>query len=140
MTRDPWVEKSQKHLNDTYGSHSWFTRLTVDGQSGWSTMFALTRALQHELGISAKSDSFGPTTMSTLTSEVGSLSAGNAAAHRAITALAQCGLWCKGYQGGATFGSFTADVGAGIVSMRGDMGLSPDLALTPKAFKSLFTI
>lgn len=140
MTRDPWVEKSQKHLNDTYGSHSWFTRLTVDGQSGWSTMFALTRALQHELGISAKSDSFGPTTMSTLISKVGSLSAGNAAAHRAITALAQCGLWCKGYQGGATFGSFTGDVGAGIVSMRGDMGLSPDPALTPKAFKSLFTM
>lgn len=140
MTRDPWVEKSQKHLNDTYGSHSWFTRLAVDGQSGWSTMFALTRALQHELGISAKSDSFGPTTMSTLTSKVGSLSAGNAAAHRAITALAQCGLWCKGYQGGATFGSFTADVGAGIVSMRGDMGLSPDPSLTPKAFKSLFTM
>jgi len=140
MFRDLEVERAQKHLNDTYGHHSWFTRLTLDGQTGWSTMFALTRALQHELGISAKSDSFGPTTMSTLTSKVGSLTTTNAASHRAITALAQCGLWCKGYKGGATFGSFSSDVATGIIEMKADMGLPPTASLPPKAFKSLLTM
>ena len=64
---DPWVANVQQWLNDTYTGVSGWTPVTVDGQTGWSTMYALTKALQHELGITALSNSFGPGTLSALT-------------------------------------------------------------------------
>ena len=57
------VLKTQEWLNETYGNDSRFNRVDEDGATGWSTIYALTRALQIELGITSTADNFGPTTI-----------------------------------------------------------------------------
>ena len=47
---DVMVLKTQEWLNETYGNDSRFNRVDEDGATGWSTIYALTRALQIELG------------------------------------------------------------------------------------------
>jgi hypothetical protein len=59
---DAKVLEAQRWVNATYGTVPGYVRAPEDGKTGWSTMYALTRALQHELGITALSNSFGPAT------------------------------------------------------------------------------
>ena len=58
---DQMVLQTQQWLNNTYGNDSRFNRVEENGQTGWATIYALTRALQIELGIQATADNFGPT-------------------------------------------------------------------------------
>ena len=60
------VLAAQRWVNATYTGVTGYNRITEDGSAGWQTMYALTRALQHELGLSALSDSFGPATLAAL--------------------------------------------------------------------------
>ena len=60
---DPYVFYTQQWLNENYGNDSRFNRVTENGKTGWATIYALTRALQIELGIFATADNFGPTTI-----------------------------------------------------------------------------
>ncbi|WP_426623140.1 glycoside hydrolase domain-containing protein [Leifsonia sp. McL0607] len=147
---DLLVLQSQQWLNATYKGRSGFATITEDGSTGWQTMYALTRALQIELGISTPSDNFGPTTMSTLTSKFGTIAAGFTKNKNVVTIL-QCALWCKGYAGGAivpfgesnpakSVGSFTAEVGSAVASIRADMGLGSSPTVPPKVFKSLLNM
>lgn len=135
---DPWVLASQIWVNSTYSTVPGFVPAPTSGKTGWDTMFALTRALQHELGIASLSDTFGPTTMSYLTSQHGAIDAGTSNTN--VIAIMQCALWCKGYWGGTTFGTFDPDVAAGLAEMKGDMGLAATASLPPKAFKSALTM
>ncbi|WP_146847900.1 glycoside hydrolase domain-containing protein [Cellulomonas terrae] len=102
-------------------------------------MFALTRALQHELGITSLSDTFGPTTESRFTSQIGAITSATKA--RVVQILA-CALWCKGYFGGDILsGRYTEDIAASCSSVKRDMGLSdtsPDI--TVKIMKSILTM
>ncbi|PEA54066.1 hypothetical protein CON64_14525, partial [Bacillus pseudomycoides] len=54
----------QTWLYDHYRTVDGFQPPLLNGKTGWSTMYALTRALQHELGITTLADAFGPTTAS----------------------------------------------------------------------------
>ena len=63
-TGDLYVLNTQKWLNTTYGNDDRFNTITEDGKTGWPTIYALTRALQIELGITSTADSFGPSTQS----------------------------------------------------------------------------
>jgi hypothetical protein len=56
---DPQVEFSQQYLNATYGGRPGYVAVPENGQTGWPTVFGITRALQIELGISAPSNNFG---------------------------------------------------------------------------------
>lgn len=136
---DLWVQKSQEWVNATYKSHAGFHPVETDGSTGWETMFALTRALQIELGIAELSDSFGPTTMSRLTSKYGNIAA-DFTANKNVLTIIQCALWCKGYAGDDLSGSFSPLMAASIASIRSDMGLQPDPVVTPKVFKSLLNM
>ncbi|SEI07510.1 MULTISPECIES: glycoside hydrolase domain-containing protein [unclassified Leifsonia] len=143
---DIWVLNSQQWLNKTYGSNRGYSRIAEDGSPGWETMYGLTRALQIELGISATSDTFGPTTMSYLTSQFGTIGAGFTK-NKKVVAILQCALWCKGYWGGAvvdvagaTIGAFTTEVAGSVAAIRADMGLSADPTVPPKLFKSLLNM
>ena len=49
----------------------------------------------------------------------------------------QCGLWCKGYAGGYTFGTFSPEVVASLPNLNQAMGMASTSTLAPKAFKSL---
>lgn len=138
---DPWVLKSQQWVNTKYKGVSGFVPAPVNGLTGWGTMFALTRALQHELGITALSDSFGPTTLSTLSSKYPTVSSNTSNTN--IKAIVQCALWCKGYLGSnynESFGTWDSVTSANIVSVRTDLGLSPQANVFPKLFKSLLTM
>ncbi|MEY2382099.1 hypothetical protein KGF72_000190 (plasmid) [Lactiplantibacillus pentosus] len=57
---DEMVKETQVWLNKTYGKVSGFGKVPEDGNTGWNTVYGLTRALQHELGITDLVDNFGP--------------------------------------------------------------------------------
>lgn len=139
---DPWVENTQQWLNDTYTGVPGWDPVAVTGNTGWPTMFALTRALQHELGITSLSDSFGPGTLAAL-SALGSIGPATSTTHPNIVRILQGGMYCKGYDGGNGYldGDYSAVTEAGIGELRGDMGLSPTPETVPaKVFKALLTM
>ncbi|MEM5682841.1 peptidoglycan-binding protein, partial [Bacillus toyonensis] len=61
---DPAVFAVQTWVNLKYGKVAGFQPAPLNGKTGWSTVYALTRALQIELGITSLADAFGPTTAS----------------------------------------------------------------------------
>lgn len=134
---DLWVMNSQNWINTTYSSVSGVPRLTEDGLTGWGTMYALTRALQHELGITTLSDTFGPATQSAYVSKVGSISRATKAN---IVGILQCALWCKGYTGGTKIGAWDDVISASLGNVRADIGLSSDGTVDVKLMKSLLTL
>lgn len=70
---DPWVEKVQKWLNQTYKGKSGWGSVPEDGKTGWPTVYGLIRAVQVELGITSLADNFGPTTQAKWDQKVPSL-------------------------------------------------------------------
>lgn len=65
---DEMVLLTQKWLNQEYGNVSGFGSVTENGKTGWNVIYGLTRALQHELGITELADNFGPSTKALYTS------------------------------------------------------------------------
>ena len=59
---DTMVLKTQQYLNTMYGGKAGYNPVTEDGLTGWSTIYALTRAFQIELGLSSPADNFGNAT------------------------------------------------------------------------------
>lgn len=135
---DEKVLEAQKWVNATYGSVSGYERCPEDGRTGWSTMYSLTRGLQHELGITALSDAFGPTTLSRLTA-LGPIGPG---ARANIVRIIQYAFFCKGYWGGSGDGVYGTDTMAAARAIKADMGLgpNPDSLIQPKVFKALLTM
>lgn len=135
---DIWVQNAQKWVNETYKNVVGFIPAPTDGRTGWKTMFALTRALQTELGIAELSDNFGPTTLAELAEQFGNVSSTTKNAN--VRAIVQCALWCKGYSGGDTFGTWDSSTTMAIATLRTDLGLSATASIAPKVFKSLLTM
>lgn len=138
MAIDPQVQSVQEWLNSTYGNHAQWNHVTADGATGWQTIFGLTRALQIELGIGTLSDVFGPTTMSTFTSNVGAIDKNTT--NSRIVAIAQGALWCKGYQGGYSRGTFDAVTADAAAALNSDMGIGSAPKIIPKVMKSLLSM
>lgn len=135
---DEWVLRAQQWVNGTYGNRAGYVRAPEDGRTGWPTMYALTRALQLELGITATSDTFGPTTLSTLASKYGLVSA---TAPANIIKIIQSGLYCKGYYGEDISGVWGAVTTNSIAQLRTNMGFTEVSNLvSPKVFKALLTM
>jgi len=137
---DPWVLETQKWLNLTYGANPQFEEVAETGKTGWATMYALTRALQIELGLSTLSDSFGPGTeaavdaISPINSSTSNLN---------IIRAVQGALYCKGYDGGGgnLDGVYSATTTAGVQELRTDIGLgSSNGFMTTKVLKALLTM
>ncbi|MGL4570467.1 MAG: glycoside hydrolase domain-containing protein [Clostridium sp.] len=128
---DQMVLETQKWLNKTYKGR--ISALTEDGITGWSTIRALTKALQLELGAGADG-LWGPGTESkcpTISSNSG---------NKNIITILQCGLYCKGYEGGGIDGNYTAKTSSGISSLKRDAGLSDTSgSATPLIFKALLS-
>jgi hypothetical protein len=59
---DRMVLAAQQWVNATYSGVPGYQPVPETGRTGWSTDYALTRGLQHELGISPLSDNVGPAT------------------------------------------------------------------------------
>ncbi|MBZ4487140.1 DUF1906 domain-containing protein [Microbacterium sp. cx-55] len=142
---DPWVVETQLWYQNTYGALPGFQQIVVDGQAGWQTMYALTRALQYELGLTSLSDNFGTGTLSTLTT-FGSITATNPSTQTGpsnIVKIAQGALYCKGYNAGNgdLTGTWSATTQSAMTALRNDLGLGATSSeLTPKLFKFLLTM
>ncbi|WP_433723760.1 glycoside hydrolase domain-containing protein [Actinoplanes sp. CA-051413] len=137
---DQMVLQAQRWVNKTYGSVPGYNPCDETGSTGWDTMFSLTRALQHELGITTLSDSFGPTTFARLSS-YGPV--GISSSNTRMRVIAEAALYCKGYSGGALDGSFDVDTQTGLTAIVRDMGLPITTIVsdvTPKVFKALLNM
>lgn len=135
---DVKVFETQEWLNSEYGSHGQWNHVVEDGYTGWGTMFGLIRGLQIELGITTLVDNFGPGTMSALISQIGSVSASTSNTN--VVRLAQGALWCKGYIGGYTWGTYNSMVQSSVQDLTTNMGLTPSSAIAPKVLKSLMSM
>ena len=128
-TGDPYVYNVQKWLNDTYGSDSRFNTVTENGRTGWATIYALTRALQIELGIQNTADNFGNGTQSLFKSKypngVKQQSDDDESSDN-IYGIIQGALICKGYDFGANAPTchFYGGTGNAIKKLKSDAGLT----------------
>lgn len=141
---DERVLEAQMWVNETYAGVAGYNACPENGKTGWSTMYSLTRALQHELGITALSDSFGPTTMSKIDARGG---VGPGESNENIVKIVQCACWCKGYNPGSINGYWgypgpgtTYSVHTAVQKMTADMGIGAQGSLNSKSFKALLTM
>lgn len=100
---DQMVLQTQQWLNKTYGNDPRFKKINPDGRTGWPTIYALTRALQIELGIQSTADNFGPSTQRLFKKRYPNGVRQQAAADKStsnVYSIIQGALWCKGYSTG----------------------------------------
>ena len=123
---DPAVLAVQTWVNLKYGKVAGFQLAPLNGKTGWSTVYALTRALQVELGITSLADAFGPTTASKY-KQWGEMSLGNVPTDekgKAIVTILKGAMYCKGYNPGKfddpVFDEKTKNA---VVSLQKDAGL-----------------
>jgi len=141
---DELVLRAQRFINTTYnnGATLGISKLAENGQTGWPVMYALTRALQYEMGITALSDSFGPTTLSTISAKYGKLDDTTVPSANFCRVI-QSALYCKGYDGGEIDGKYNDRVKAAVAKLHTNMGVDatyPGSSLWPKTTKGLFNM
>ncbi|MFC9595971.1 glycoside hydrolase domain-containing protein [Streptomyces sp. NPDC056944] len=141
---DEMVLRAQRFINLTYanGSMLGISKVEEDGRTGWGIMYALTRALQYEMGITTLSNSFGPTTLSTLQTKYGQLDETTVPSANFCRIL-QSALYCKGYDGGDIDGIYNSRVKSAVAKLKDQMGVAyafPGTSLQPKVVKGLFNM
>ncbi|MEN0103375.1 MAG: glycoside hydrolase domain-containing protein [Curtobacterium sp.] len=135
---DSWVLKAQQWMNSTYRSVSGYQAVTEDGVPGWGTMYGLTRALQHELGITSLSNNFGDGTVAAFTSKIGQIT--SKTGNKRVVGILQCAMWCKGYSGGTVFGTWASVLDGSIATVRTQLGLTSGSSVDVKLMRSLLTM
>lgn len=140
---DQMVLKAQQFFNSQYGGGSKLSTapLEENGKTSWTVMYALTRALQFELGLTSLSDSFGPTTLSTLAAKYPRVD--QATGNRNIIKILQAAMYCKGYNGSSISGQYDSTTQQAVVSAKTDMGVNgafPGAGVEPKVFKAMLTM
>lgn len=131
------VLEVQQWLNATYGKVTGFDRVPETGKTGWSTMYALTKALQIELGISSLSNNFGAGTLSALSAH-GIVGTGEANVN--IGRIVQGGLYAQGYNPYGFDGDLGPSSMQAVHEIKSDMGLITGDGFTPKELKGLLTM
>ena len=141
---DAMVLETQQWLNATYGSDSRFKRVDEDGRTGWSTIYALTRALQIELGISVTADNFGEGTESRFIARWPNGIAQQTSDDKAtdnVYAIIQGALWCKGYSTGSHITkNFYGGTGDAILQLKFDMGFGDGSTVDVEVMKALLSM
>ncbi|MFC4470413.1 glycoside hydrolase domain-containing protein [Streptomyces xiangluensis] len=141
---DEMVRLAQRFINTTYnnGATLGISKLEENGVTGWPVMYALTRALQYEMGITALSNSFGPTTLGKLGELYGKLDETTIPSAN-FCRIIQSALYCKGYDGGEIDGKYNGRVKNAVVKLNQNMGVAgtyPGSSLWPKVVKGLFNM
>ncbi len=147
---DPMVYLTQKWLNQEYGDVPGFGSVTENGKTGWNVIYGLTRALQHELGITELANNFGPSTKALYAKNP--LHRQDGVTDRKF-AILQGALWCKGYNPGyyltedpetgiVSFEEiFNDKVEKAVISLKTDAGfINPDSVVTPNLMKALLSM
>ena len=151
---DEMVLKTQEWLNKHYkGKHGYIeidlTDESIKGRTGWTTIYALTRAFQIELGIPEPASNFGDGTTKKFKEvyPAGIQPAGEDATSN-VYGIIQGALWCKGYSTGhypGTFGEldthFDESVASAVKQMKEDAGLLyPNGTVTLNVMKALLSM
>lgn len=143
---DAMVLKTQQYLNAMYGGNVGYNAVTEDGLTGWSTIYALTRALQIELGLSSTADNFGDATMTAFNQQypngIVQQDSSDTTTSR-VYAIIQGALWCKGYSTGASgiTEHFYGGTGSAVISLKEDAGLgNSDSTVTLNVMKGLLSM
>lgn len=145
---DQMIYLTQRWLNEQYGEVEGFGKVEENGKTGWDTVSGLLRALQHELGINALANSFGPTTTSLYKENL--LRRQDGVKDRKF-AILQGALWCKGYNPGyniyeengkVVFNAvFDENVEKAVINLKKDAGLTePDGVVTLNVMKALLSM
>lgn len=144
---DIMVLKTQQWLNLTYGLDPRFHAVAEDGKTGWPTIYALTRALQIELGIEQTADSFGPTSRRLYAENP--LRRNDGVLDRKY-AILQGALWCKGYDpghyasenpNGLIGAEFDEKVERAVLELKRDAGIqNPDGVVTTNFMAALLSM
>lgn len=124
---DIMVLKTQQWLNTTYGGMTGYTLIPENGNTGWTTIYALLHALQIELGITATADNFGPSTISRFNNRFpNGIQEQNypSSYEDNIYGIIQGALWCKGYSTGASSITkhFYGGTGGAVEELKYDAG------------------
>ncbi|MBP2475597.1 peptidoglycan hydrolase-like protein with peptidoglycan-binding domain [Crossiella equi] len=136
---DEKVLDAQRWANATYGGVAGYNPCPETGKTGWATMYSLTRGLQHELGITALSDTFGPTTLAKL-AELGDIGP-TFTAKPNIVKILQHALYCKGYWAGVVTGDYHSSTETAVGELKMDAGLvNHNSRVQPKIFKAILTM
>lgn len=135
---DEMVLKVQQWVNRNYEGRSGFTSAPETGKTGWSTMYALIRALQIELGITTPSNNFGDGTKAAYEKN-GFLKEGDSRTN--MVYILQGALWCKGYSPGGFTGTFGKGTKAAVTKIQTDAGLPQvDGIVHTHVFKAILTM
>lgn len=149
---DVMVYETQKWLNTNYSGKTGYTSLDLSedggiaGKTGWTTIYALTKALQIELGITQTANNFGPTTERLFINKFPNgvmQQSDNATSTNNIYGIIQGALWCKGYSVGASSITthFYSGTGNAIKSLKNDMGIdSSSSTITLNVMKALLSM
>ena len=126
---DEMVLKSQQWVNQNYTGKEGYTPVDEDGYTGSETVNGLLRAFQIELGITATSSNFGPTTTARFNERFPNgiqQQADGDEAEDNIYGIIQCACWCKGYPTGSSeiTKHFYGGTGNGIQMLKADAGCS----------------
>ncbi|MDF2791720.1 MAG: hypothetical protein K0S80_4822 [Neobacillus sp.] len=116
---DEMVLTTQQWLNATYTGKHGYEAIPENGKTGWTTVYALTRALQIELGIAEPSDNFGDQTTSIFSTLVPGMEDNQ-------IYILQGALWCKGIGPGSWSGTFDDATAESIRNFKSDAGVSSD--------------
>lgn len=122
---DAMVQKTQQWLNLTYANDSRYIHITEDGSTGWNTIYALTRALQIELGIQTTANNFGPTSRQLFNQRwPNGISPTSSTSN--VYGIIQGALWCKGYDTNSydITTTFTVGTGLAVQSLKTDAGVN----------------
>ena len=140
IKRDQMIEITQRWLNDTYTGRHGYNTIVVDGKTGWTTIKALIRALQIEIGISEPNGVFGPTTASLCPTLSINSDSTNIKIKNQIFIL-QGALYCKGYNPGGFIGVFGPNTQKAIKRFQQDAGLlNKDGIVNALIFKALLNM
>ncbi len=151
---DLFVKNTQEWLNDNFDGMTGYTAIPENGNTGWTTIYALLHAFQITLGITNTANNFGPSTKAALDSFVSNhgpicemsqqeeqalqTAAQNATGDEKIAleqlidqynklhGIIQGALLCKGYSIGASgpTGHFYSGTANAVRRLKQDAGLS----------------
>lgn len=126
---DEMVLKSQQWMNQNYRGKEGYIPVDEDGYTGSETVNGLLRAFQIELGITATSSNFGPTTSARFKARFPKgiqQQADGDETEDNIYGIIQCACWCKGYSTGSSeiTKHFYGGTGNGIRNLKENAGCS----------------
>lgn len=143
---DQMVLKTQKWLNNKFGSNISFGTVVEDGETGWGTIYGLTRAFQICLGITDTADNFGPTTERLFNQRFPNgipQQKDNDSSTSEFYGIIQGALWCKGYSTGASDITlhFYDGTGSAVKQLKQNAGISYNTAtVTLNLMKALLSM